>query len=255
MHSARYKTKIFSNTKHKKETAVSDTQYQLTVRKGPKVGETFLLETYSLTIGRDPVSDVVLNDPEVSRQHARFTQTETGYQVQDLGSTNGTFVNGQRLESEPMALQPGFTVSMGSGVTLLYEAMPTRNSMDATMLDQSGLGTLLQRDSGLDAVDEDLETAVPDLPRFDAEPEIPSDWEPDPAPPFTPAPPPPPPAARPTAAPPLVPTSNHAESAQNKRRNAIIAAVIILILLCCCGLLAYMWFIGGDLLLDALELF
>jgi predicted component of type VI protein secretion system len=229
---------------------VSETPYQLTVRKGPKVGETFILETYSLTIGRDPVSDVVLNDPEVSRQHARFTRTEIGYQVQDLGSTNGTFVNGQRLESEPIALQPGFTVSMGSGVTLLYEAVPTRNAMDATMLDQSGLGTLLQRDSGLDAVDEDLETAVPDLPHFDAEPEIPSDWEPDPAPPFTPAPPP---AARPTAAPPLVPTSNHAESAQNKRRNAIIASVIVLILLCCCAFPLFMWFVAGDPLLDLLK--
>ena len=225
---------------------MSETPYQLTVRKGPKVGETFILETYSLTIGRDPVSDVVLNDPEVSRQHARFTQTETGYQVQDLGSTNGTFVNGQRLESEPVALKPGFTVSMGSGVTLLYEAVPTGNAMDATMIDQSGL-------RGLDAVAEDWETAVPDLPHFEDEPEIPSGWEPDPAPPFTPTPPPPPPAARPTAAAPLVPASNHAESTQNKRRNAIIAAVIALILLCCCGFLAYMWFIGGDLLLDALN--
>ena len=44
---------------------MADTLYQLTVRKGPKVGEKFLLETISLTAGRDPVSDIILNDPPV----------------------------------------------------------------------------------------------------------------------------------------------------------------------------------------------
>lgn len=100
---------------------MSETLYQLTVRKGPKVGETFILETYSLTIGRDPVSDVVLNDPEVSRQHARFTQTETGYQVQDLGSTNGTFVNGIR-QNQPTSLKHGDSIEFGDTVRLRYWA-------------------------------------------------------------------------------------------------------------------------------------
>jgi hypothetical protein len=221
---------------------VAQTQYQLTVRKGPKVGESFLLETISLTIGRDPVSDVVLNDPEVSRQHARFSQTETGYQVQDLGSTNGTFVNGQRLEAEPVDLEPGFTISMGSGVTLIYDIVPTGDAMAATMVDQSGLGELVQKASLSDS-DEDLGTAVPDLPPLDYEPEIPADWEPDPSPPF----PPPPPAA-----PPLVPTGHDDEAAKKKRRNTIIAVAVIFILLCCCGFLIFMWQYGGDWLLETL---
>lgn len=242
---------------------MADTLYQLTVRKGPKVGETFLLETFSLTVGRDPVSDIVLNDPEVSRQHARFTRLDSGgYHVQDLGSTNGTFVNGQRLAAEPADLQPGYTVSMGSGVTLVYELVPTGAALEATMLDQSGLTGLVPQSSGLDDLDDALEAAVPALPHFDDEPEIPSDWEPDPSPPFTPPPPPPvytpaPPPLRPqttAAPPPFVPAPNADEAAGKKRRTTIIAVVVALILLCCCAFLIYMWFIGGDLLLEALDM-
>ncbi len=240
---------------------MADTLYQLTVRKGPKVGETFLLETFSLTVGRDPVSDVVLNDPEVSRQHARFTRLDSGgYQVQDLGSTNGTFVNGQRLEAEPADLQPGYTVSMGSGVTLVYTPVLTGSALDATVIDQSGMAGVTQHESDLAGADDEWEAAVPALPHFDEEPEIPSDWEPDPSPPFTPPPPPPvytpaPPPERPlAAAPPFVPTPDNSEAAGKKRRTTIIAVVTALILLCCCAFLLYMWFIGGDLLLESLGL-
>ncbi|MCB8978985.1 MAG: FHA domain-containing protein [Ardenticatenaceae bacterium] len=239
---------------------MADTLYQLTVRKGPKVGETFILETLSLTIGRDPVSDIVLNDPEVSRQHARFTRLdEGGYQVQDLGSTNGTFVNGERLAAEPADLKPGYTISMGSGVTVIYTLVPTGDALDATMIDQSGLAGMAPHHD-MAETDDEWKAAVPDLPHFDEEPEIPSDWEPDPSPPFTPPPPPvslpsPPPVRPPAAAPaPFVPAPSDSEAAGKKRRNTIIAVSVALVLLCCCAFLLYMWFIGGDKLLEALNL-
>lgn len=232
---------------------MSETLYQLTVRKGPKVGEKFLLEILSLTAGRDPVSDIILNDPEVSRQHARFTQTESGYQVQDLGSTNGTFVNGQRLESDPVDLQPGFTISMGSGITLLYEQVPTGAAMEATMLDQSGLAGMLDQASGLDNLDEALDDGLPQLPYYDEDPQVPSDWEPDPSPPFTPGAPdiPPPAASRQT---PFVPSADQEEAAKKKRRNMIVALTAVILLLCCCGFLIFMYYIGGDWLLQNLGL-
>ncbi len=225
---------------------MAETLYQLTVRKGPKVGETFLLETISLTVGRDPVSDIILNDPEVSRQHARFTQTDTGYQVQDLGSTNGTFVNGQRLEAEPVDLQPGFTISMGSGVTLIYNLVPTGNALAETMVDQSGFGEMAQQANGIDEEDAEWKAAVPNLPQFDEEPEVPEGWEPDPSPPFTPPPP--------AAAAPLVPSPDEEEAAKQKRRNTIIAVTAVILLLCCCGFILFMYYVGGDLLLEALGL-
>ena len=96
--------------------------YRLSVRRGPEEGKTFPLTSTSTTVGRDPMAEIVLSDPEVSRQHARFTRTEEGYQLQDLGSTNGTFIDGRRLTGEAVGLKPGAVITMGSNVTLVYEA-------------------------------------------------------------------------------------------------------------------------------------
>jgi pSer/pThr/pTyr-binding forkhead associated (FHA) protein len=51
-------------------------------------------------------------DPQASRRHAAFTLGPSGLQVQDLGSTNGTFVNGSRVQSAP--LHRGDTVTIGN---------------------------------------------------------------------------------------------------------------------------------------------
>lgn len=95
--------------------------YQLTIRKGPQEGQSYSLVATMVTIGRDPMADIVITDPEVSRQHARLTRTEGGYEIQDLGSTNGTFIDGRRLGGEPHPLLPGQMIAMGSNVSLIYE--------------------------------------------------------------------------------------------------------------------------------------
>lgn len=100
---------------------MSNNSYKLSVRKGPQEGETFLLVATTVTIGRDPMADIVINDPEVSRQHARLTRTDGGYEIQDLGSTNGTFLDGRRLGGEPEQLTPGQLITMGSNVSLVFE--------------------------------------------------------------------------------------------------------------------------------------
>lgn len=98
--------------------------YRISVRRGPEEGQSYPLDANSITVGRDPMAEIVFSDPEVSRQHARFTRTNGGYQLQDLGSTNGTFIDGKRLGGEIVPLQPGAVITMGSNVTLIYEAMP-----------------------------------------------------------------------------------------------------------------------------------
>ena len=82
------------------------TSYELFVKHGPVPGLIYPLTDKGLTIGRDPLSDILINDPEVSRQHALLSRTPTGeYRLQDLGSTNGTYVDGKRLEREPITLK------------------------------------------------------------------------------------------------------------------------------------------------------
>jgi pSer/pThr/pTyr-binding forkhead associated (FHA) protein len=103
---------------------VADQEFQLVVRKGPRPGQIFPLSDDAISIGRDPVSEIVIDDPEISRHHARLTIGPAGYYLQDLASTNGSFVDGERLSGEPYALNPGQVVMFGSNVTLVYQAIP-----------------------------------------------------------------------------------------------------------------------------------
>ncbi|HEY2443452.1 MAG TPA: DUF1707 and FHA domain-containing protein [Streptosporangiaceae bacterium] len=76
----------------------------------------------SFTIGRDPGCDLVIADITVSRQHAGLDRVMRGWLLTDLGSTNGTKLNGWRVR-EPVPVQPGDRVSFGS-VTYVLRARP-----------------------------------------------------------------------------------------------------------------------------------
>jgi pSer/pThr/pTyr-binding forkhead associated (FHA) protein len=96
-------------------------QFQLIMRSGPTPGAAFTLEGDQITIGRDSTNEIVINDAEVSRRHARLTFQGGKYVLEDLGSTNGTFVNGQRLAG-PRVLKSGEVVSFGEQIVLVFEA-------------------------------------------------------------------------------------------------------------------------------------
>jgi hypothetical protein len=70
----------------------------LVVRKGPEVGERFYLDRPRLTIGRDPASDIFLNDITVSRAHAALEVAPRQVEVIDEGSLNGVYVNGVSVD-------------------------------------------------------------------------------------------------------------------------------------------------------------
>ena len=97
-------------------------QYQLIMRTGPTPGAAYTLEGDQLMIGRDSANEIVINDAEVSRRHARLTFQGGKYVLEDLGSTNGTFVNGQRLAG-PRVLKPGEVVSFGEQIVLVFEVV------------------------------------------------------------------------------------------------------------------------------------
>lgn len=106
-------------------------QFQLIMRTGPTPGAAFILEGDQLNIGRDSNNEIVINDAEVSRRHARLTFQGGKYVLEDLGSTNGTFVNGQRLAG-PRVLKAGEVVSFGEQIVLVFEV--TTNDPGATMV-------------------------------------------------------------------------------------------------------------------------
>jgi len=97
-------------------------QFQFVMRTGPTPGVTFPLEGDQLIIGRDSSNAVAINDAEISRKHSRLSFQGGKYVLEDLGSTNGTFVNGQRL-SGPVVLKPGDVVSLGEQIVLMYDAI------------------------------------------------------------------------------------------------------------------------------------
>src|SRR5512146_2868517 len=92
--------------------------FQLVMRSGPTPGATFSLEGDQLVIGRDSSSAITINDAEVSRKHARLTFQGGKYVIEDLGSTNGTFVNGQQRVS-PLVLKTGDVISLGEQYVLV----------------------------------------------------------------------------------------------------------------------------------------
>jgi DNA-binding CsgD family transcriptional regulator len=80
----------------------------------PAGRELVSLEAGRLTLGTDPANDLALPaDPTLSRLHAVLERYEAGWCVRDLGSRNGTFVNGQRIWSE-RSLRPGDELRVGA---------------------------------------------------------------------------------------------------------------------------------------------
>ena len=108
-------------------------QFQLVVQSGPNSGTVYPLEAPEIIIGREPNNLISINDAEVSRKHAKLILQNSLFVIQDLGSTNGTFINGQRITS-PVVLKPGDTITLGENVVLLFEAAFDPN---ATMISAS----------------------------------------------------------------------------------------------------------------------
>lgn len=74
----------------------------LIVRNGPVAGAQFWLDASFHQVGREPASDVFLDDVTVSRRHAEIRRVGRHYVVRDLGSLNGTYVNGTRIDEHTL---------------------------------------------------------------------------------------------------------------------------------------------------------
>lgn len=83
----------------------------LVVRRGPNVGSRFLLDSDVTTVGRHHNSDIFLDDVTVSRRHTEFLRHGTSFEIRDLGSLNGTYFDGVRIDSA--LLSDGAEVQIG----------------------------------------------------------------------------------------------------------------------------------------------
>ncbi len=75
----------------------------LVVLNGPGLGSRFLLDQDLTQAGRHPEADIFLDDVTVSRRHADFRRSAAGFEVFDLGSMNGTYVDGHAIERHKLS--------------------------------------------------------------------------------------------------------------------------------------------------------
>lgn len=90
----------------------------LTIRRGPRAGQTLSAPGPAVVIGRVPGNDLLIDDPQVSRHHASLTLEGEQWVLRDLGSTNGTTVNGQTVTSQ-WVVRPGDVIGLGDVLAAL----------------------------------------------------------------------------------------------------------------------------------------
>lgn len=146
---------------------MSEQNFQLLVQRGPEPGKVYPLSSVTITIGRDPMADITITDPEVSRQHVRLVGTLTGFAIQDLGSTNGTYIDGERLSGEAVELIVGQVIKMGTGVALQFQTETDTVTSEEmpTMLDGALMAPVFpQEDDGEVDSALDLPQSMQDAP-------------------------------------------------------------------------------------------
>ena len=117
----------------------------------------------AITIGRRSDNDICIADPLVSRNHAQLFRMGENYYLQDVGSRNGTVLNGVPI-SRPMELVPG-DIIMAGGARVVYEPVSMRPLSDDRELDDPGLlvSTVTQSDGGEKAQAADFLAAVAEV--------------------------------------------------------------------------------------------
>ncbi len=116
----------------------------LVVQEGQLAGKRWPLNKPSLTIGRGEECDVVLPDRQVSRRHVRILHDGLGYAVEDLGSKNGTYVNGAQAKGI-VRLQDGDEIQIALSVRLLFVGAEATLPLTQEMLKVIKLGLRLNK--------------------------------------------------------------------------------------------------------------
>ena len=92
------------------------------IHRGPSKGARFLIAESNCSIGRSPESAIFLDDVTVSRAHAQISKNSEGFELLDLGSLNGTYVNNGSVKS--VQLKTGDEIQVGKFHLIFIQAKP-----------------------------------------------------------------------------------------------------------------------------------
>ena len=90
------------------------------IHRGPAKGARFLISENICSIGRSPESSIFLDDVTVSRAHAQISKSSEGFEISDLGSLNGTYVNNGSVKS--VSLKTGDEIQVGKYHLIFIQA-------------------------------------------------------------------------------------------------------------------------------------
>lgn len=118
---------------------------KMTLLLGRKTLQVHDLDRDRVLVGRDPEADVVIDNASVSRRHVEIRREEGGWVVEDLGSSNGTFVGGEEIDA-PRPLAEGDEIGIGKfaivfGREVAGEASPSAGRSEGAMAPDTG-GTM-----------------------------------------------------------------------------------------------------------------
>jgi len=113
---------------------------KLLVISGPLQGREFMLNSDTFTIGSGPHNNLTIDDSTVSKRHCEIIVEESGYQIRDLNSTNGTFVQGVRVSSAHLA--PGSEIQLGKSRIVFC---PLQDANDIPLSSSESLGKMSGR--------------------------------------------------------------------------------------------------------------
>lgn len=210
--------------------------FRLRIQSGPEVGYEYSLSADSLTIGRYPLADIVLDSPDVAYRHAILTRSQSTYRLADLGSDAGTYVNGRRIGAESVALASGDVILFGPNLSMIFLAVAGEEPVAPSEAEAPTAAEPIadENEPPIEPVTPLIEMQQPATPGMGEAP-------------F---------ASSPERATPLHPDPRPALPPPNKKNNgriiAIAAGCLLVLLACCCSASLFMYFIGGDWLLNQL---
>lgn len=137
----------------------------LRVVRGPEPGRVFELSGDVITIGRGRKNTIIIHDNEISREHCRLVKVLFDYEISDLNSTNGTFLNGRPVGEASSPLFDKNIIELGDSIVLEYLATLAEPGEQAPTTAPSPAAALPPTEVlSVDGVAAFEELAAPDLP-------------------------------------------------------------------------------------------